>query len=93
MLARVGVRVKVNSLANPRYFAKGQGLDTSMYLLGWGGSNTDAIFTLQPLLAAARPRATATTTMGATRIAKLDELTGEDQDQRSTAPERLNQDP
>jgi peptide/nickel transport system substrate-binding protein len=50
MLARVGVRVKVNSLANPRYFAKGQGLDTSFYLLGWGGSNTDAIFTLQPLL-------------------------------------------
>jgi peptide/nickel transport system substrate-binding protein len=50
MLARVGVRVKVNSLANPRYFAKGQALDTSLYLLGWGGSNTDAIFTLQPLL-------------------------------------------
>jgi len=50
MLARVGVRVKVNSLANPRYFAKGRALDTSFYLLGWGGSNTDAIFTLQPLL-------------------------------------------
>ena len=50
MFARVGVRTKVNSLANPRYFAKGQALDTSMYLLGWGGSNTDAIFTLQPLL-------------------------------------------
>ena len=50
MFARVGVRTKVNSLAYPRFFAKGQALDTSMYLLGWGGSNTDAIFTLQPLL-------------------------------------------
>jgi peptide/nickel transport system substrate-binding protein len=50
MLARIEVRVKMNSLPNPRYFAKGQGLDTSFYLLGWGGSNTDAIFTLQPLL-------------------------------------------
>ena len=50
MLARIGVRVKVNSLANPRYFAKGQARDTSFYFLGWGGSNTDAIFTLQPLL-------------------------------------------
>jgi peptide/nickel transport system substrate-binding protein len=50
MLARIDVRVKVNSLANPRFFAKGQGRDTSFYLLGWGGSNTDAIFTLQPLL-------------------------------------------
>jgi peptide/nickel transport system substrate-binding protein len=50
MLARVDVRVKVNSLVNPRYFAKGQARDMSLYLLGWGGSNTDAIFTLQPLL-------------------------------------------
>jgi peptide/nickel transport system substrate-binding protein len=50
MLARVGVRVKVNSLVNPRYFAKGLARDTSFYLLGWGGSNTDAVFTLQPLL-------------------------------------------
>ena len=49
-LARVGVKVKVNSLQNARFFAKGQSRDTSFYLLGWGGQNTDAIFTLQPLL-------------------------------------------
>jgi peptide/nickel transport system substrate-binding protein len=55
MLARVDVRVKVNSLANPRYFAKGQARDLSFYLLGWGGSNTDAIFTLQPLLRSRGP--------------------------------------
>ncbi len=50
MLARIGVRVKVNALQNPRFFAKGQARDTSFYLLGWGGPNTDAIFSLQPLL-------------------------------------------
>ena len=50
MLARVGVDVKVNSLQNARYFAKGQARDTSFYLLGWGGQNNDAMFTLQPLL-------------------------------------------
>jgi peptide/nickel transport system substrate-binding protein len=50
MLARIGIRVKVNSLANAKYFAKGQALDTSFYVLGWGGQNTDAAFTLQPLL-------------------------------------------
>ena len=50
MLARIDVRVKVNSLQNPRFFAKGQARDTSFYLLGWGGPNTDAIFSLQPLL-------------------------------------------
>ena len=50
MLARVGVKVKVNSLQNARFFAKGQSRETSFYLLGWGGPNNDAIFTLQPLL-------------------------------------------
>jgi peptide/nickel transport system substrate-binding protein len=50
MLARINVRVKVNALQNPRFFAKGQARDTSFYLLGWGGPNTDAIFSLQPLL-------------------------------------------
>ena len=50
MFARVNVRVKVNSLVNARYFAKGLARDTSFYFLGWGGSNTDAVFTLQPLL-------------------------------------------
>jgi len=50
MLARVGIDTKVNSLQNARYFAKGQSLETSFYLLGWGGQNTDPIFTLQPLL-------------------------------------------
>ena len=32
------------------FFAKTQKLDTSMYMLGWGGAATDAIFTLQPVL-------------------------------------------
>jgi peptide/nickel transport system substrate-binding protein len=50
MLARVGVTVKVNSLQNARFFAKGQSRDTSFYLLGWGGPSIDAMFTLQPLL-------------------------------------------
>ncbi len=50
MLARVSVKVKVNSLQNARFFAKGQSRDTSFYLLGWGGPSIDAMFTLQPLL-------------------------------------------
>ena len=49
-LARVGINVKVNSLQNARFFAKGQSRDTSFYLIGWGGPNTDAMFALQPLL-------------------------------------------
>jgi peptide/nickel transport system substrate-binding protein len=32
------------------YFPKLEKLDTSLYMLGWGGASTDAIFTLQPVL-------------------------------------------
>src|SRR5262249_39514574 len=50
MLARVGVRVKVNSLQNAIFFTKGQSRDTSFFLIGWGGPNIDAMFVLPPLL-------------------------------------------
>ena len=32
------------------YFPKLEKTDTSLYMLGWGGASTDAIFTLQPVL-------------------------------------------
>ena len=32
------------------YFPKLEKLDTSLYMLGWGGGATDAIFILQPVL-------------------------------------------
>ena len=75
MLARVAVKVKVNALQNARFFAKGQALDTSFYLLGWGGSNTDAIFTLQPLLHGRNEKGDGDYNWGGYRDAKLDDLT------------------
>jgi peptide/nickel transport system substrate-binding protein len=50
MLAKVGVKVKVNAMPRAQYFPKMQRLDMSMCMLGWGGATTDAIFTLQPVL-------------------------------------------
>jgi peptide/nickel transport system substrate-binding protein len=50
MLAKVGVKVKVNAMPRANYFPKTQKLDTSFYMLGWGGATTDAMFTLQPVL-------------------------------------------
>jgi peptide/nickel transport system substrate-binding protein len=50
MLAKISVNVKVNAMPRAQYFPKTQNLDTSFYMLGWGGSTTDAIFTLQPVL-------------------------------------------
>ncbi len=50
MLAKIGVTVKVNAMPRAQYFPKVQKLDTSMYMLGWGGATTDAYFTLVPVL-------------------------------------------
>ena len=74
MLARVDVKVKVNSLANARYFAKGQALEMNFYLLGWGGPNNDAIFTLQPLLHGRNPKGDGDFNWGDYRDEKMDAL-------------------
>ncbi len=50
MWSKIGVTVKVASLPKANYFPKVRKLDTSMYLLGWGGATTDAIFTMMPVL-------------------------------------------
>ena len=50
MLAKVGVNAKVNAIPRAQYFPKAQRLEISMYMLGWGGGATDAMFTLQPVL-------------------------------------------
>jgi peptide/nickel transport system substrate-binding protein len=46
MLARVNIRVNVNSMASPQFLAKGQRRDTSFYMLGWGSGSPDALFLL-----------------------------------------------
>jgi peptide/nickel transport system substrate-binding protein len=74
MLARIGVNVKVNSLQNARFFAKGQARDTSFYLLGWGGPSTDAIFALQPLLHSRNEKGDGDYNWGGYRDAKMDAL-------------------
>ena len=46
MLARVGIRVNVNSMASPQFLSRGQKRDTSFYMLGWGSGSPDALFLL-----------------------------------------------
>ena len=50
MAAKGGITMRVNAQPRAQYFPKAQRLDVSMYMLGWGGATTDAIFTLQPVL-------------------------------------------
>ena len=49
MLSRVGIKVRVDARPKTVYFQKIERLDTSFYLLGWGGSTTDAQGILDPI--------------------------------------------
>jgi peptide/nickel transport system substrate-binding protein len=49
MWARLNLKVRVNTMPRSIYFSKLDKLDTSLYMLGWGGSVTDAETTLTPI--------------------------------------------
>ena len=57
------------------YFPKLQSFDTSLYMLGWGGPTTDAIFVLQPVLMSNNGKGDGDFNYGRYRNAKIDELT------------------
>lgn len=49
MWAKIGLNVRVDSMAKANFFQKLLNSDTSAYLAGWGGS-PEAIFTMKPVL-------------------------------------------
>jgi peptide/nickel transport system substrate-binding protein len=50
MLAKIDIKIKLNSMPRVNFFPKIQTGDTSMYLLGWGVPTFDALYTLQAIL-------------------------------------------
>jgi peptide/nickel transport system substrate-binding protein len=50
MWSQIGVTTSVTAMPRANYFPKLEKLDTSLYMLGWGGASTDPIFILQPVL-------------------------------------------
>jgi peptide/nickel transport system substrate-binding protein len=50
MLAKIGVTLRVNTTPKATYFPKLERNEVSMYLLGWGGSITDAQIVMDPIL-------------------------------------------
>ena len=74
MWAKLGVKVRVNAMPRSTYFPKLQRLDTSMYLLGWGGAITDAETTLTPLLRTRGEGGVGAWNFGQVSHARLDEL-------------------
>jgi len=67
--------VKVNSLQNARFFAKGQSRDTSFYLLGWTPSTTDAHDALVNLMATPTDKGQGQFNLGSYSNQRFDELT------------------
>jgi peptide/nickel transport system substrate-binding protein len=57
------------------YFPKLEKLDTSVYMLGWGGASTDAIFTLQPVMSTWNGKGDGDYNYGRYSNPKLDALT------------------
>jgi len=74
MWSQVGVNTKVNTMPRAVYFPKLEKNDTSMYMLGWGGNTTDAIFILQPVLATKDGKGDGDYNYGRYSNPKLDEL-------------------
>jgi peptide/nickel transport system substrate-binding protein len=50
MWAQIGVKIKLEAAPRAIHFPRLEKLDTSMYMLGWGGAITDAETTLTPVL-------------------------------------------
>jgi len=74
MWAKIGMKIKVNTMPRSVYFAKLGNLDTSMYMLGWGGSVTDAEPTLTPIYRTRAAGGIGQFNYGQVSNPKLDEL-------------------
>ena len=74
MWSKIGVTVKVAAIPKANFFPKTQKLDTSMYMLGWGGATTDAMFTLKPVLHSRNDKGAGEYNWGNYKSAALDEL-------------------
>ncbi len=74
MWSKIGVTIKVAAIPKANFFPKTQKLDTSMYMLGWGGATTDAMFTLKPVLHSRNDKGAGEYNWGNYKVAALDEL-------------------
>jgi len=74
MWSKIGVNIKVAAIPKANFFPKAQKLDTSMYMLGWGGATTDAMFTLKPVIHSRNDTGAGEYNWGNYKISALDEL-------------------
>lgn len=77
MWTKIGVNTKLATLPRAQYFPKLEKLDTSLFMLGWGGASTDAIFTLQPVLSTYNGKGDGDFNYGRYSDPKFDAITAE----------------
>jgi len=77
MWTKIGVNTKLVTLPRAQYFPKLEKLDTSLYMLGWGGASTDPIFTLQPVLSTYNGKGDGDYNYGRYTDPKFDAIVGE----------------
>jgi len=75
MWSQIGVGTRVNTMPRANYFPKLEKLDTSIYMLGWGGAAIDPIFVLQPVLSTYNGKGDGDYNYGRHKNPKVDELT------------------
>ena len=75
MWAKVGVTARVETMPRAQYFQKMGKLDTSAYLLGWGGGSSDAIFILKPVMHSRNAMGAGDGNYGDAKSERLDQLT------------------
>ena len=74
MLAKVGIRVRLESIPRAQFFQKVDQFDISMHLYGWGGAAVDPYFTLTPVLHAPDGRGRGEFNSGRYKDPELDRL-------------------
>ena len=74
MWARIGVNTRVTATPKTQYFQKIQKLDTSAFLLGWGGGASEAIWLLKPVLHSRNAQGAGDANYGNFKHPKLDQL-------------------
>jgi peptide/nickel transport system substrate-binding protein len=72
MWAKVGVNVRVEAMPKTQYFQKVQKLDSTAFLLGWGGGNQDALTTLKSVMHSRDEKGSGDANYGDFRNADLD---------------------
>ena len=75
MWSKIGLNAKLETMPRAQYFQKMGKLDTSVYMLGWGGGSADAIFMLKPVLHSRDTKGSGDGNYGDTKHPRLDELT------------------